>query len=181
VNDAGVNVTFGTEGAVTLMGPEKPFRPAAETETLPEVPAASPRSAGETPSEKSGGGAMTTVRPADRLPVMPEAVPAKAAARLPGEAAAEAATVTARVEPGVSVNEDGVKVTSGSAGAVTVMVPENPFSPVAWTVVVAEPPGRSVSVEGEAEREKSGAAVTVTVTGRVCDGPDEGVKVAVSG
>jgi hypothetical protein len=46
---------------------------------------------------------------------------------------------------------------------------------------VAEPPGRSVSVEGEADREKSGAAVTVTVTGTVCDGPDEGVNVTVSG
>jgi hypothetical protein len=131
VNAEGVNVTFGIEGAVTLTDPEKPPEPAAETVTLPEVPAAIWRRAGETPSEKSGGGAMTIVSPADRLPVMPEAVPVKAAARLPGEAAAAAATVTARVEPGVSVNEDGVKVMSGRVGAVTEMVPENPFSPVA--------------------------------------------------
>jgi len=31
----------------------------------------------------------------------------------------------------VKVNDAGVKVTSGSNGAVTVIDPENPFSPVA--------------------------------------------------
>jgi hypothetical protein len=180
-NAAGVNVTLGIDGAVTLTDPEKPPEPEADTVTLPEAPAATWRRAGEIASEKSDVGEMTIVSPADRLPVMPEAVPVKDAARLPGDAAADAETVTVCEKPGVRLNEAGVNVRFGTLGAVTAIDPEKPFRPVAWTVVVPEPPGRSMRVAGEAEREKSGAAVTVTVTGTLCVSPAEGTKLTVSG
>jgi len=80
VNEAGEKVMFGTEGATTLTVPEKPFRPAAETVSVPDAPAAICKSGGEVWSEKSGAAPMTSVSPADRSPAIPAADPVKATA-----------------------------------------------------------------------------------------------------
>ena len=68
-----------------------------------------------------------------RVPAIPGAVPLKMPVFVPGAALLAAVTVTACDPPGRSVNVEGENVTPGIEGAVTLMLPLNPFTPLADT------------------------------------------------
>src|SRR6185369_12799700 len=72
--------------------------------------------------------------------------------------------VTCRDAPGRMVNVAGVMVRFGFSGAVTVIGPLNPLTPVALIVTTPSPPARMPSEGGAAVMVKSGRRVTVSVS-----------------
>ena len=71
-----------------------------------------------------------------RDPVIVGEVPVKIAVSVAGVAVFDAVIVTVCDPPGVSVNVDGVNARPAITGADTVIVPVNPFTPLADTVAV---------------------------------------------
>jgi hypothetical protein len=136
LNVAGVNVISGLSGEVTFTMPVKPFRPVAVTVSVDVCPAPMVSMDGFTDSEKSGPARIVTPSRALRVPAIPGAVPLKMPVFDPGVALLAAVTVTVCDPPGRRVNVAGENVTPGIEGAVTLMLPLNPFTPVADTFTV---------------------------------------------
>src|SRR5579872_1283892 len=93
---------------------------------------------GATASVKSGPLTICTPRRAMREPAMPGAVPVKTPLKFCGEAFDAAVTVRFTEPPGSRVNAGCENVRPGSEGAVTVIVPANPLTPVADTLICVD-------------------------------------------
>ena len=124
----------------------------------PVAPAVMDSDVGDSVRVKSGGGEMVSVTEAVWVS-MPD-VAVRVSMALPGEAAGDAARVTACGVPGMRVSMDGCAVTPlGSPVIATDTMLAKPFTGTALMLICCPaPPGRRMTVVGVADKEKSASS-----------------------